>query len=97
MVGHENKGAKRELLTLGRVHERFLEKLAAALRRAFSGKLAGNLKAGGIAAATALAPIEIRGGKVMLQPVETMLNASVKQSRMQLPGWAYHPRCRIVP
>ena len=74
-----------------------VHKLAADLRRAFSGIVAGNVKADGIELVDSLGPFEIRGDKAILEPLEGLLNAFVQQSRMKLPGSHYRPSYRIVP
>ncbi len=70
--------------------------LAAALRRAFSGIVAGNVKADGIQLVDKYGPFEIRGDKEILQPLEGLLTAFVQQNRMKLPGSHYRPSYRIV-
>lgn len=70
--------------------------LAANLRRAFSGIVAGNVKDDGIRAVEQHGPFEIRGDQDILQPLDTMLKNFVKQSRMKLPGRVYQPCYRIV-
>ena len=73
------------------VHE-----LAANLRRAFSGVVAGNVKAEGIQAIRDKGLFELRGDKQVMQPMDELLSAFVKQQRMKLPGSAYQPCYRIV-
>lgn len=70
--------------------------LAANLRCAFSGIVAGNVKAEGIRQVESRGPFEIVGDPEFLEPLETMLNAFVKQNRMKLPGRAYQPCYRII-
>ena len=70
--------------------------LAAALRRAFSGIVAGNVKADGIQLVDKYGPFEIRGDKEILEPLEGLLTAFVQQNRMKLPGSHYRPSYRIV-
>jgi len=70
--------------------------LAANLRRAFSGIVAGNVKADGIRQVDAHGPFEIVGDPDFLEPLETLLNAFVDQNRMKLPGQAYRPCYRII-
>ncbi len=71
--------------------------LAANLRCAFSGIVAGNVKAEGIRQVEAEGPFEIAGDPEFLEPLETMLNAFVEQGRMKLPGETYNPCYRIIP
>ncbi len=71
-------------------------RLAANLRRAFSGIVAGNVKEEGIRAIEAHGPFEIRGDREILEPLDQLLRAFVEQQRMKLPGKAYEPCYRIV-
>ena len=71
--------------------------VAANLRKAFSGIVAGNVKQDGIKQVEAKGPFEIAGDPVLLDPLEDMLAAFVAQNRMKLPGSsAYIPSYRIV-
>lgn len=71
--------------------------VAANLRKAFSGIVAGNVKQDGIRQVEAKGPFEIAGDPVLLDPLEEMLAAFVAQNRMKLPGGsAYIPSYRIV-
>ena len=70
--------------------------LAANLRCAFSGIVAGNVKAEGIRQVETHGPFEIVGDPEFLKPLETLLTAFVDQSRMKLPGQAYKPCYRII-
>lgn len=71
--------------------------IAANLRKAFSGIVAGNVKAQGIRQVQEKGPFEISGDPALLKPLEAMLAAFVKQNRMKLPGAsAYKPSYRIV-
>ena len=70
--------------------------LAANLRCAFSGIVAGNVKAEGIRQVDAHGPFEIVGDPDFLEPLETLLKAFVDQNRMKLPGQAYQPCYRII-
>lgn len=70
--------------------------LAANLRRAFSGIVAGNVKAEGIRAIEAHGPFEIRGDQAVLEPLDELLRAFVVQQRMKLPGTKYKPCYRLV-
>ena len=71
-------------------------KLAAALRRAFSGIVAGNVKEEGIASIREHGPFEINGEKVLMQALDALLQSFVDQQRMKLPGATYNPCYRIV-
>lgn len=71
-------------------------RLAANLRRAFSGIVAGNVKEHGINAIREHGPFEIHGDARILQPMDALLRAFVAQQRMKLPGKAYDPCYRVV-
>jgi hypothetical protein len=70
--------------------------LAADLRRAFSGVVAGNVKDQGIRAIEKLGPFEIHGDASIMGPMDALLDSFVKQHRMKLPGKKYNPCYRIV-
>jgi predicted Rossmann-fold nucleotide-binding protein len=69
--------------------------LAANLRRAFSGVVAGNVKDEGIRAIEKHGHFELKGDASIMQPMDELLNAFVKQHRMKLPGAEYTPCYRI--
>ncbi|NML60811.1 LOG family protein [Massilia sp. RP-1-19] len=70
--------------------------LAANLRRAFSGVVAGNVKDEGIRAIEKFGHFEIHGDPAIMGPMDALLTSFVEQSRMKLPGKAYVPCYRIV-
>jgi len=71
--------------------------IAANLRKAFSGIVAGNVKESGIRHVQAKGPFEISGDPELLAPLEAMLKEFVAQDRMKLPGsGAYEPSYRII-
>ena len=70
--------------------------LAANLRRAFSGIVAGNVKDQGIRAIEKHGHFEIRGDHSIMDPMDRLLAAFVAQHRMKLPGKAYVPCYKIV-
>ena len=71
--------------------------LAANLRRAFSGIVAGNVKDKGIRLIEEHGPYEIHGDAAVMQPLDKLLKAFVEQHRMKLPGGAaYVPCYRVV-
>ena len=70
--------------------------LAANLRRAFSGIVAGNVKASGIREIERHGPFEIHGDAEIMGPMDALLASFVQQSRMKLPGKAYNPCYRVV-
>jgi predicted Rossmann-fold nucleotide-binding protein len=70
--------------------------LAANLRRAFSGVVAGNVKAEGIRAIEEHGLFELRGDKEIMEPMDALLAAFVEQHRMKLPGTKYTPCYKII-
>jgi len=70
--------------------------LAANLRRAFSGIVAGNVKEEGIQAIEENGLFEIRGEKKIMKPLDDLLESFVQQSRMKLPGSKYTPCYKVV-
>jgi hypothetical protein len=70
--------------------------LAANLRRAFSGIVAGNIRDEGIRAIEQHGPFEIRGDRNLMQRLDVLLQACVSQGRMRLPGKPYEPCFRVV-
>lgn len=70
--------------------------LAANLRRAFSGVVAGNVKEQGIRAIEQFGHFEIRGEPAIMEAMDTLLSSFVAQNRMKLPGKAYTPCYRVI-
>jgi predicted Rossmann-fold nucleotide-binding protein len=70
--------------------------LAANLRRAFSGIVAGNVKEEGIRAIEEHGLFEIRGDKSIMEPLDKLLESFVQQNRMKLPGKKYTPCYKVV-
>ncbi|PRB82809.1 nucleotide 5'-monophosphate nucleosidase PpnN [Pseudomonas sp. MYb185] len=71
--------------------------LAANLRRAFSGIVAGNVKDHGIRRIEQYGPYEIHGDPEIMQPLGALLQSFVDQQRMKLPnGTAYQPCYRVI-
>ncbi|MFN3792380.1 nucleotide 5'-monophosphate nucleosidase PpnN [Massilia sp.] len=81
-------------LKLHRAQESHL--LAADLRRAFSGIVAGNVKEEGIRAIEQHGKYEIQGESAIMEPMDALLASFVEHSRMKLPGKAYTPCYTIV-
>ena len=74
------------------------EKLAAALRQAFSGIVAGNVKAEGIREIEKHGPFIIDGDARLMQKMDKLLRDFVEQHRMKLPGGSeYVPCYKIAP
>ena len=69
--------------------------MAANLRRAFSGIVAGNVKEQGIRAIEARGPFELHGDKHVMNLLDELLSAFVAQRRMKLAG-EYRPCYRLV-
>jgi len=70
--------------------------LAANLRRAFSGIVAGNVKDEGIRRIEQHGPFEIHGDREIMAPMDQLLESFVAQHRMRLPGVEYTPCYRLV-
>lgn len=71
-------------------------RLAANLRRVFSGIVAGNVKAEGQKAIRDHGPFEIRGEPEIMTALDHLLEGFVQQQRMRLPGTTYTPCYCIV-
>jgi predicted Rossmann-fold nucleotide-binding protein len=76
--------------------ERPAHALAADLRRAFSGIVAGNVKAQGVQAIAQHGPFELHGDAAVMRPLDRLLASFVQQRRMKLPGSSYQPCYRLV-
>ena len=87
---HENMAG----LALQQDQEKHL--LAANLRRAFSGIVAGNVKEDGIRAIEEHGLFEIRGDREIMEPLDELLASFVQQQRMKLPGKQYRPCYRVI-
>lgn len=72
------------------------EQLAAALRRAFSGIVAGNVKEMGIREIKEKGPYKLHGDPQMMHRMDDLLQGFVAQHRMKLPGTAYIPCYEII-
>mgnify|MGYP001555182411 FL=1 len=70
--------------------------LAANLRRAFSGIVAGNVKPETIISVRQHGPFEINGETEIMQALDDLLTSFIKQNRMKLPGKTYSPCYRVV-
>ncbi|WGW01075.1 nucleotide 5'-monophosphate nucleosidase PpnN [Vibrio sp. YMD68] len=69
------------------------ENLAAALRQAFSGIVAGNVKAEGIIEIEKHGPFTINGDSILMEKMDKLLNDFVEQHRMKLPGGTDYVPC----
>ncbi len=86
---HESMGALRLF------HDAEQGELAADLRRAFSGIVAGNIKPEAMAAVAKLGPFLLSGEPELMERMDKLLEQFVDQGRMKLPGTAYSPCYRI--
>ena len=87
---HENM-RNLQLHTRQEAHE-----LAANLRRAFSGLVAGNVKDEGIRAIEKHGLFEIQGDTQVMDLIDALLTSFVAKHRMKLPGKTYKPCYRII-
>jgi predicted Rossmann-fold nucleotide-binding protein len=69
--------------------------LAAELRRAFSGIVAGNVKEHGVRLIEEQGPFELHGDAEIMEPLDALLQAFVRQRRMKITG-EYRPCYRVV-
>jgi len=72
------------------------QELAANLRRAFSGIVAGNVKYNSIEAIKRLGPYSLNGDPELMTQMDILLQRFVSQQRMKLPGTKYTPCYEIV-
>lgn len=70
--------------------------LAANLRRAFSGIVAGNVKAPGIAEIKKHGPFKLHGDPDMMQRLDSLLRGFVEQKRMKLGHEEYVPCYEVI-
>ncbi|WP_318461733.1 nucleotide 5'-monophosphate nucleosidase PpnN [Photobacterium leiognathi] len=73
-----------------------VDKLAANLRRAFSGIVAGNVKEEGIREIEKHGRFKIDGDKYLMDRMDKLLQDFVEQQRMKLPGSKYEPCYEII-
>lgn len=89
-VSHESMRA----LELGK--DQPVHQLAANLRRAFSGIVAGNVKEVGVKAIEKYGPFEIRGDQAIVSALDTLLTGFVAERRMKIANGQYKPCYRLV-
>lgn len=70
--------------------------LAANLRKAFSGIVAGNVKPETLRSVRENGLFEINGEKDIMQALDRLLTSFVEQRRMKLPGTTYKPCYKVV-
>ena len=76
-------------------HGRRPQDLAADLRRAFSGIVAGNVKEDGMRRVEQFGPFQIRGDQDIMQALDALLRAFVEQRRMKISG-EYRPCYQVI-
>jgi predicted Rossmann-fold nucleotide-binding protein len=70
--------------------------LAAALRKAFSGIVAGNVKAEGVNLIRENGPFQLHGDPKLMEMMDELLESFVEQQRMKLPGSQYVPCYQVI-
>lgn len=73
-----------------------VDQLAANLRRAFSGIVAGNVKEEGICAIEKYGHFELHGDPEIMHPVDELLGSFARDNRMKLPGREYIPCYKVI-
>lgn len=73
-----------------------VDKLAANLRKAFSGIVDGNVKEHGIKAVAEKGPYKIKGDQEIMEPLDALLRDFVSQHRMKIPTQEYIPCYEVV-
>lgn len=73
-----------------------IHQLAANLRRAFSGIVAGNVKEHGIRLIKEKGPFELHGDPEIMEPLDELLRTFVEQNRMKIGEGKYQPCYRVV-
>lgn len=73
-----------------------IHQLAANLRRAFSGIVAGNVKEHGIRLIKEKGPFELHGDPEIMEPLDELLRTFVEQNRMKIGEGTYKPCYRVV-
>ncbi len=71
--------------------EQDVASLAVVLRQAFSGIVAGNVKAEGVRQIREKGPFKLQGDIRLMERIDTLLESFVAQQRMKLPGSEYVP------
>ena len=69
--------------------------IAMNLRKAFSGIVAGNVKAEGVAQIKEKGPFRLNGDSELMARIDNLLKSFVEQQRMKLPGSEYIP-CYVI-
>ena len=84
------------MTTLNLHRDQPAHRLAADLRRAFSGIVAGNVKEDGIRAIEKNGPFVIHGDRDIMRALDALLASFVEQHRMKLPGGSQYVPCYRV-
>ena len=87
---HEN------MLNLNLDQDQPVNELAADLRKAFSGIVAGNVKEFGRKQIEDHGVYKIAGNKKLMEKLDVLLQSFIKQKRMKLPGSTYTPVFEVV-
>jgi pyrimidine/purine-5'-nucleotide nucleosidase len=69
--------------------------LASQLRKAFSGIVAGNVKANGLRSVQQHGPFQLKGDARIMQAIDQLLSIFIEQKRMKLGNKPYHPCYQI--
>jgi predicted Rossmann-fold nucleotide-binding protein len=86
----------KQMAELNLTQEQSPYNLAINLRKAFSGIVAGNVKANGIQAIEQHGPYELSGSSNIMNPLSALLESFVEQKRMKIPTSEYKPCYRLV-
>jgi hypothetical protein len=86
----------KQMAELNLTQEQSPYSLAINLRKAFSGIVAGNVKANGIQAIEQHGPYELSGSSNIMNPLSALLESFVEQKRMKIPTSEYKPCYRLV-
>jgi hypothetical protein len=70
--------------------------LASQLRKAFSGIVAGNVKADGLREIALHGPFELHGDPEIMLAMDELLQSFVEQKRMKLDASTYNPCYKII-
>ncbi|WMS88337.1 nucleotide 5'-monophosphate nucleosidase PpnN [Pleionea litopenaei] len=85
-----------DMASLNLSQQQPLHELAANIRRAFSGIVAGNVKAEGIAAISQFGPFKLKGDQEIMAELDRVLRSFVEQKRMKIGDEEYHPCYQLV-
>lgn len=86
----------RNMAQLKLSHDQAPHELAANLRKAFSGIVAGNVKPEGVAAVLKKGPFKLKGSSDILNALDEILSDFVSQNRMSLSSKNYTPCYKLI-